>query len=743
MSPTKSKPSNTARAPELSTPLQFLKGVGPARSAYFARKGLISILDALYYFPRRHEDRRKLFSPADLAAMPEGTMVTVAAEIRGSREIPLRNRRQKMLEVRTADGGSELQLTWFNSYKGLKEKFPAGAWGIFTGALKRYRGLPQIAHPDAEILDSRPDPERILGKSLHWGRIAPIYPRTEGLSQKLIREVLSAALEAGLPLVEDLLPEELRARHKLPGIREALAEMHFPKEMPRLDVVKTEDLPPALRRLIFEEFFKFQLVLLMDREGIKPEPGIPLQIRNRLATKLRGHLPYKLTQAQERAIAEILADLQKPTAMNRILQGDVGAGKTLVAFLVAAEAAENGMQTALMAPTEILAEQHFRNAEKLFKNSGIGVGFLAGSLSRAEKQAAHEKIRSGEWSLVIGTHAIIQEAVDWKNFGLAIIDEQHRFGVRQRAYLKEKAPKGKFPHILTMTATPIPRSLALTVFGELAVSTLDELPPGRQPIVTKVLRGSDRERLYALVKREAEAGRQAYIVYPLVNDSDKEGMEKLKSVEAEVVRLQAGPLAGLRVGSVHGQMSADAIQNRMRAFQAREFDVLVATTVIEVGVDIPNATVMAVENAERFGLAQLHQLRGRVGRGEHKSYCVLVTESPPPGAVPQANESDEGAEYESPWTRLLVLEASQDGFHISEQDLKLRGPGDFFGTKQSGSPTFQLADLQRDMGLLELARQEARALFAQDPKMEAPEHRPLRAYFQTILAQAAATLKSG
>jgi ATP-dependent DNA helicase RecG len=412
-------------------------------------------------------------------------------------------------------------------------------------------------------------------------------------------------------------------------------------------------------------------------------------------------------------------------------------------MMVAAEAAENNWQTAILAPTEILAEQHFQQAEKILSPVGIKVGFLSGSLKKSAKLTAQEKIKSGEWQVVIGTHAIIQEAVEWKNLALAIIDEQHRFGVKQRTYLKEKVPEGKFPHILTMTATPIPRSLALTVFGELEVSTLDELPPGRQPIITKVLRGNDRDRLYGLIKREAEAGRQAYIVYPLVNDSEKEGMDRLRSVESEIERLKSGPLAGLRLAAVHGQMSSEEIQTIMRAFKAKEYDVLVSTTVIEVGVDVPNATVMAVENSERFGLAQLHQLRGRVGRGTEKSYCVLVTDAPPPGILPNKSEEDEGAEYESPWTRLLVLEKSQDGFFISEQDLKLRGPGDFFGTKQSGSPTFQLADLSRDSKLLEIARTEAQKVYDQDPGLHFPEHKALRKYFFSILETAAQTLKSG
>jgi ATP-dependent DNA helicase RecG len=504
--------------------------------------------------------------------------------------------------------------------------------------------------------------------------------------------------------------------------------------------------------LIFEEFFKFQLVLLMDRTGIQPEPAIPLRIRGTLQQAIRKNIPYRLTNAQEKAITEVLQDLQKTTAMNRIVQGDVGSGKTFVAFFAACEAIENGCQVALMAPTEILAEQHFQNARRVFEGTGIGVELLTGSFSKAEKAAVQEKVRNGSAQLVIGTHALIQESVDWKRLSMAIIDEQHRFGVRQRAALKEKAPPGTFPHILTMTATPIPRSLALTVFGELDVTTIDELPPGRQEIVTKVIRGSDRDRLYKLIRREADEKRQSYIVYPLVNASEKEGMEKIRSVEEEFARLGAGPLAGLRVAMVHGQMPGEERNDIMRRFKAHEFDVLISTTVIEVGVDVPNATVMAVENSERFGLSQLHQLRGRVGRGSNKSYCVLVTESAPSaraGLAPlrsagaTSESSEEGIEEESPWIRLQVLEKSRSGFDIAEQDLKLRGPGDFFGTKQSGSPTFRLADLSRDARLLELAREEAHRVYDKDPSLVAPENAALGRWFRSVLDDAAVTLKSG
>lgn len=745
-SPKAPKAPKASKALTLSTPLQYMKGLGPARASAFARKGILTLQDALYYFPRRYEDRRRLCEPRDLITLTEGMQVTVVARIERQREIPIRGRGVMFECVAMGEHGDLLTLTWFRTYKGLKEKMPIGHWAIFQGALKKFRGAPQIVHPDIELLKEKPTAKTIdTPASLHWGRVVPIYSKSEKLSQKFIRETMHSALEMGLPLVQDLLPESLRAKYDLPALSDTLQAMHFPAEIPNLEAATPAQLSPYIRRLIFEEFFKFQLVLLMDRAGMEPEPALPITIKGQLQQKLRQNLPYTLTNAQERSIAEILVDLQKSKAMNRIVQGDVGSGKTFVALFSAAEVIESGGQVALMAPTEILAEQHFQNAAKLFQSTGAEVVLLTGSLTTAEKKEALEKILTGRANLVIGTHALIQESVSWYKLNLAIIDEQHRFGVRQRTALKEKAPAGSFPHILTMTATPIPRSLALTALGELDVTTIDELPPGRQEILTKVLRGAERDRLYKLLRKEADDKRQAYIVYPLVSDSDKEGMEKMRSVESEFHRLNEGPLKGLRLAMVHGQMPSDERNTIMRAFKNHEYDILISTTVIEVGVDVPNATVMAIENAERFGLSQLHQLRGRVGRGQHKSYCVMVTDSPPPGIVrhSEAVDSEEGVEEESPWVRLLVLEKSRSGFDIAEHDLKLRGPGDFFGTKQSGSPSFRLADLHRDAGLLEIAREEAQALHKADPGFLAPEHRALSVWFKKAAEEAAQNFKSG
>jgi ATP-dependent DNA helicase RecG len=718
------------------------------RAAAFARKGIANLQDALYNFPRRYEDRQHLCTPRDLVNLTDGTQVTVLARIERVRQVPLRGRGTMLELTAMGEHGDLLSCTWFHVYKGLQEKLVSGTWAIFQGGLKKFRGAPQLVHPDVEPLKGKPEPGKTaVPKSLHWGRVVPIYSRSEKLTQKFIRETIATCLDLGLPLVEELLPAELRARYGLPGIAASLREMHFPEKLPPPPelLLTTDQLSPAVRRLVFEEFFKFQLVLLMDRAGIKPEPALPLRVHGHLQQKIRKNIPYKLTNAQERSITEVITDLQKPIAMNRIVQGDVGSGKTFVAFFAACEVIENGCQVAFMAPTELLAEQHFQNAQKVFEGTGVGVLLLTGSLKKLDKLAAQEKVKSGEAQLVLGTHALIQEAVTWKNLAMAIVDEQHRFGVRQRTALKDKAPKGTFPHTLTMTATPIPRSLALTVFGELDVTTIDELPPGRQEILTKVIRGEERDRLYKLVRKEADEKRQSYIVYPLVNVSDKEGMEKMRSVSAEFERLKAGPLSGLRLAMVHGQMPAEERNEVMRKFKAHEFDVLISTTVIEVGVDVPNATVMAIENAERFGLSQLHQLRGRVGRGSQKSFCVLLTESPQPGTKPAALKTgeEEGVEDESPWIRLLVLEKTRSGFEIAEHDLKLRGPGDFFGTKQSGSPTFRLADLSRDAQLLEVARQEAHDLYKRDPKLETDENAALGRWLLSVQDEAAISLKSG
>lgn len=704
---------------------------------YFRRLGIETLRDALHYFPFRYEDRRKVFRPKELATVPEGSLVSVAARVVDVREKPGKLGK-RLIELRAVgvDGG-ELTCTWFHAYKGMMAHLMGFSEAVFTGQLKIFRGRAQLIHPDVARSDG--------GSSLHWGRIVPIYSTTEGLSQKYLRETIAKALELGLPLVEEELPAPLRARLGLVDLKQAIREMHFPAELPRFDVESATDVPPAFYRLIFEEFFKYQILRLHDARHKVKEKAPALEIKNRTVARIRKNLPFTLTNGQEAAIAEIRADIRETQPMNRILQGDVGSGKTLVAFMSLAEAVDNGRQGVLMVPTETLAEQHFKGAEKVFANTGVRIALLTGSQSAKEKRAAQAAIAKGEIDLVIGTHALIQESVEWNDLALIVIDEQQRFGVRQRARLRSPGKRNEVPHLLTMTATPIPRSLALTVFGDLHVSSLREMPKDRLPIKTKALHGSERQKVYNLFVREARAGRQGYLIYPLVQDSEKEGMERLKSVVAEYERLKNGPLASLRLGMLHGQMPAEERQLLMQAFARHELDVLISTTVIEVGIDVPNATVIAIEHAERFGLAQLHQLRGRVGRGAHQSYCVLVTDIPrnTAAAEPRLLFSDEAGDEGAAWARLEVLEKSTDGFAIAEADLKFRGPGDFLGTKQSGAPAFRLANLERDRATFELARDEADSILRTDPRLDSPQNTGLRTFLFRAHAELGFTLKSG
>ncbi|MCO5142783.1 MAG: ATP-dependent DNA helicase RecG [Oligoflexia bacterium] len=726
----------------LDSPIQYMKGVGPKRAQEFQRKGIQSLEDALYYFPLRYEDRTRICGPKDLYKVEEGTSISVLATIQSVREIPLKGKKSRLIElVAIGDDGGLLSCTWFQSYKGLKEKLEIGKKFIFQGKLKKFRGAPQIIHPEFELQTASTSKKQ--KKSIHWGRVVPIYSRSEILSQKFIRETLFHCLEIAVPQLNDLLPDQVREKHQLISIQDAFKEIHFPSNYFAIDQISSNNLPPAYRRFIFEEFFKFQLILKMDRTKIKKLPAQSFSGKNELFELIKAQLPFELTQGQKQAIEEIRKDVAEPIAMNRIVQGDVGSGKTLVAILSACNILDQNAQVALMAPTEILAEQHYRLVQSLFENSSIRVALLTGSLPKKEKEKIQLGIREGHYHFVVGTHALIQASVQWNNLGLVIIDEQHRFGVNQRTQFLAQPGSNLSPHMVTMTATPIPRSLALTVFGELQVSTITELPAGRSPIKTKVIAGSERNKLYNLIKKEVSTGRQAYLVYPLVSESESEGFEHLKSVEKEFVRLKNGPLAELNIAFVHGKLPNEERLKIMNEFKEGKVHVLLSTTVIEVGVDVPNATVMGIENAERFGLSQLHQLRGRIGRGKHQGYCVLVTDSKPP-STSQANfDLEEGVEEESPWVRLQKLEISTSGFEISEFDLKLRGPGDFFGTKQSGSPTFRLADLVRDIDLLENARNAADLILQDDPNLSNAEHTNLKKWSSKVLEAASKNLKSG
>ncbi|MGH2537680.1 MAG: ATP-dependent DNA helicase RecG, partial [Candidatus Promineifilaceae bacterium] len=569
----------------------------------------------------------------------------------------------------------------------------------------QYLGRPQFQNPEWEPVELEP---------LRTRRIVPVYPLTKGIGPQRMRQVMRQAVEQWAPKVAEPLPQALRRRLGLYPLPQALAQAHFPDSQ--------ESLGRARRRLVFDELFLLQLGMLGTRRQRQAEPGTPIPTNREALDAFAAGLPFALTAAQGRVIAEIAADVARPQPMTRLLQGDVGSGKTAVAAAAMLLAVRAGRQAALMAPTEILAEQHARSLGELLAAAGVRVGLLTGSTPPAEREQRYAELADGRAQVVVGTHALIQAGVRFHDLGLAVVDEPHRFGVEQRGALRAKggnggpAPAGA-PHLLVMSATPIPRTLALSLYGDLDLSTLDEMPPDRQEIKTYWLKPGQRERAYRFVRKQVQAGRQAFIICPLVEESDK---SEAKAATAEFERLQQHIFPDLKLGLVHGRMRPADKEAAMRAFYAGEHDVLVATSVIEVGVDVPNSTVMLIEGANRFGLAQLHQFRGRVGRGEHQSFCLLL--------------ADDG--YEGGGERLAALEQSNDGFALAERDLELRGPGEFFGQRQSGLPELRLASLL-DLPLLEMARAEAGQLLESDPELARPEHRLLRQKLDAFWSQAA------
>jgi len=669
----------------LQTPLQFLKGVGPRKAADFARVGLNTIEDLLYRFPLRYEDRGRLQS---IASLREGQTVSTTGEVitcglRGTRRPGMR-----IFEALLRDASGTLRLAWFNSAY-LKDQIRPGQRLIVYGTFERnqWTGL-QITNPQFEVVE-QDDIETI-----HSGRIVPVYERVKSITPKMQRRLVADAIAGLPPELDDVLPESVRAVLHVPTRREAIADAHFPPQGTSLAALNAFR-APAQRRLILEEFFRFQIgLLLRRREADRELKTLVTRVDDRVRASLRGVLPFHLTQGQRRALKDIGEDMQKPKPMNRLLQGDVGSGKTIVAVLAGLLAMENGQQVAFMAPTELLAEQHYRTIQHLLAGTRFKVALLTGTVSGATRKALLGQIGAGHIDLVVGTHAIVQDDVKFKAIGLAVVDEQHRFGVLQRATLRFK---GLRPDMLVMTATPIPRTLALTTYGDLDVSSIRELPPGRQPVRTIAKPDSRREDVYAYVRTELEAERQVYVVYPIIEESEK--------IDVRAATEMADQLANevfpaYRVALLHGRMKQDAKDRVMRAFAAGDIHVLVSTTVVEVGVDVANASVMLVWHAERFGLAQLHQLRGRVGRGEHQSTCVLVYQYP---------LSDQARE------RLKVLTETNDGFVIAEKDLELRGFGDLSGTRQSGLPALRLGDLRRDHALMVEAREAAERWLAETP----------------------------
>jgi ATP-dependent DNA helicase RecG len=665
----------------LATPLQFLKGVGPRRAADLEHAGLVTLEDLLYRFPVRYEDRSRL---RPIASLAPGQSVSIAGRVLACGLRSTRRPGFKIFEAAIDDGTGSLRAVWLNQ-PFLKDVFARGQHVVLYGAIEMRGSVSmQLTNPQYEILDDED------GETIHTGRIVPVYERTGTITPKMQRRLVYDGLQRLPPDLPDHLPEQIRVRLGMPSRYAALQATHFPPDDAPLDELN-RFATAAQRRLIFEEAFIFQMGVLARRQTAAAEQKpAAIRVDDRIRESARAVLPFRLTNGQKQALKEIVADLQRPHPMNRLLQGDVGAGKTIVALLAALVAMENGLQVAFMAPTEILAEQHFINISRLLQASRFRVALLTGSIGSAARREQLAQVESGAIQLVVGTHAIVQGDVLFKQLGLVVIDEQHRFGVLQRATLRAK---GLHPDVLVMTATPIPRTLALTVYGDLDVSMIRELPGGRLAVKTLAKPESRRAEVYEFVRGQLDAGRQAYVIYPLVEESEK--------IDVKAATQMADHLAGEvfpanRVGLLHGRLKADAKERVMRAFVAGELQLLVSTTVVEVGVDVANASVMIVEHAERFGLTQMHQLRGRVGRDDYQSHCFLLYQSP---------LSEEARE------RLTAMTDTNDGFEIAERDLRLRGPGDFFGTRQAGIPTFRMIDLVRDRELLDTAQREAARWF--------------------------------
>ncbi len=686
-------PASEHPASGLEAPVSSLPGISAAYSGRLQRLGITTVGDLLYHVPHRYDDYRTLKPINRLEYGEETTIIgtiweTSTHRTRGGGTI---------VNSIIADASGTITATWFNQPY-LTRQLRAGRQIVLSGKVDEYLGRLVLQAPVWEPLER---------EQIHTARLVPIYPLTRGITSRWMRRLMKRVVDHWAPRLEDHLPGTIRERTGLLDLRTAIQQIHFPDSQ--------QTAQEARRRLSFDEFLFIQLGVLRQRQEWQSQPSTSIPRNQTLLDTFLKSLPFQLTEAQRRSMDHILGDLTQPHPMSRLLQGDVGSGKTVVATAAMLMAAAVGKQTALMAPTEILAEQHYRTIVQLLAQADnwdlerpISVVLLTGSLRRVERGKVYAALASGQADVVVGTHALIQRHVTFKDLGLVVVDEQHRFGVTQRAILRGK---GDSPHMLVMSATPIPRSLALTVYGDLDISLIDELPPGRQPIETRWLLPRERERAYGFVRSQIEKGRQAFILYPLVQESDR--VEARAAVE-EYERLQQDVFPDLRLGLLHGRLKPREKDRAMTAFRQGELDILVSTSVIEVGIDVPNATVMLIEGADRFGLAQLHQFRGRVGRGGHKSYCLLLSDAAAPDD-PQTRTT---------WERLKAIEETQDGFVLAEKDLKLRGPGDFFGVRQSGLPTLRLASLS-NVQILEQARTEALILFEEDPALREPEHQAL------------------
>ncbi|NWF82874.1 MAG: ATP-dependent DNA helicase RecG [Bryobacteraceae bacterium] len=675
---------------DLATPVTYVKGVGPQRAEQLMAKGLATAGDLLYYPPFRYEDRSNV---KPLSQLAPGEVATVLATVKRLHKPRFRRRDLGLVEVIFEDAaGHSLTAKWFHAHY-LDRVFAPGVRVALFGKVEFDPYLRELSllHPEFEVLR---DDDEDGGASLHTGRIVPVYEAAGKVTARVLRGVISGLLDKELRLV-DALPQVIVEKLKLPPLAQALREMHFPSAETEARVLNAWR-SPAQWRMIFEEFFWLEAGMAFKRKQARLEKGIAFDLEP-AREQVRRMLPFKPTAAQKRVVREIAQDMAAPQPMSRLVQGDVGSGKTIVAAQAAVIAVENKHQVAVLAPTEILATQHFLYLSNVFKPLNYRVVQLAGSMTKKEKESVKRAIATGYAQVVVGTHALIEEDVEFDRLGLCIIDEQHRFGVLQRQKLQKK---GVTPDVLVMTATPIPRTLALTIYGDLDVSVIDELPPGRKPIKTIHKTHVEIEQVWSFVKREVMAGGQAYVVYPAIEETEDKAMKAAEKAYADLSRLV---FPDLRVGLLHGKLAQEEKESVMEGFKRGDVQILVSTTVIEVGVDVPNASVMVIENAERFGLAQIHQLRGRVGRGAAQSYCILVTDK----------LGDAGKE------RIRTLVQSNDGFHIAEMDLKLRGPGEFLGTRQSGLPTFRIGNLLRDREILEIARSEAQNFVERPPSTEA------------------------
>jgi len=678
-----SRPSTSLE--RLKTPVQFLKGVGPQRAEKLAKLQLFTALDLIFFFPRSYQDMRELV-PIDQLVEEEPASIAGTIE-----EIDLRGTApgRSVLGVLIRSGEQFLRAIWFNQ-PFMRKRFQAGQHVVVSGNPKQNGNRWEMAHPIVEVMES--------GEAPQSGRLLPVYPLTEGIRQGVMRKMIQSAVESHLEDLEEVLPESFLHQHNLLTVHDALQKIHFPES--------NEEKDAARQRFIYQELLVLQLAMSLRRYELNQRRhAIPIEVDFRIDERIRRLLPFELTEDQDKAIREVCHDLGRTIPMNRLLQGDVGTGKTMVSVYAMLAAVAAKTQAVLMAPTEVLARQHVRTMTKLLKDAKVRIGVLTGSLTEKQREQLQRDVEAGEVDLLIGTQAIISTEINFAKLGLVVIDEQHKFGVRQRAALRDA---GNDPHYLVMTATPIPRTVALGMFGDLDLSTIRQAPPGRQPVKTYIGTDEEREKWWTFFRKKLCEGRQGYVIAPLVDDADSDDL--MRGVEQLFENLANGELESFRLAVLHGRMAPAEKDEVMQQFASHQIDVLIATTVVEVGVDVPNATLMTIEGGERFGLAQLHQLRGRIGRGKHPGYACVFAE-------PSTDVSRE---------RLQAFSKTTDGFELAETDFKLRGPGDLFGWKQHGMPPLRIADLQRDGDLLEKARADVQSITQEDPAIAGPKWQRLR-----------------